>query len=468
MIATLYNAFAIIFRICFLDTEDRAATSTWSPWFAIDYLLDFVFYADIYLRAFHFAYIEDGDFVDDPEYIWQNYRNGDFLLHAFAALPLYYYGVAWGQVEIMSYLRLPRLLRMVDFYGFGYGHGYGEIFTQTLTSRRLSGLIPVYRLFDLMLLLFLASHICGCVFYALSKIQYPNFDSWVEQDGILGASQLNAGADTAAAAAAAALHTNHRRTHTDEPIEYQYARSLYWALGTLTVVCYGDIVAHSPAETMWVIVVCVIGFFLVGNVIGSMATLIQNMDREAAQHQRKLDHFFIFSTAQDLPTRLQNRVLQYYDYHFEHTRGMDEVEILKGLPTSLRRHIVMHLRGKYLKRLTCFQGLHTSLLQSVSTVARPQLFLPNDFIVKYHEIGNELHVIKDGRAQVTSAHGSVKYAALTEGCLCGEVAFFVREQKRVGLFDISFFGGAASRIPHSPICFVAISISNANTISLLN
>ena len=186
MVATLYNLFAVVFRICFLNTNDREDVSTWPAWFSVDYLLDLVFFVDIYLRSFHIAYVEDGDYVDDPEYIWKKYRNQDFILHVFASLPLYYYGPTWGDVEVMSYLRLPRLLRFIDFYGYGYAHGYGQIFTQTLTSWRLSSLIPAYRLFDLVLLLLLTSHICGCIFYALSKVHYADFDSWVQQDGILG------------------------------------------------------------------------------------------------------------------------------------------------------------------------------------------------------------------------------------------------------------------------------------------
>ena len=93
-----------------------------------------------------------------------------------------------------------------------------------------------------------------------------------------------------------------------EDVLYQYLRSLYWSLSTYTVVCFGDVVPRSQAETGFGIVSMMFGFTVIAIIIGDITTLLWSLDSERTEHQKRTDRFYEFAVEAHLPVLLRNKV----------------------------------------------------------------------------------------------------------------------------------------------------------------
>eukprot|EP00753_Platysulcus_tardus_P006023 PLAT139.1.p1 GENE.PLAT139.1~~PLAT139.1.p1 ORF type:complete len:2901 (+),score=1538.69 PLAT139.1:33-8735(+) len=361
--------------------------------FAIDYALDAVLLTDILLSWRRKAFMANGVLVTSKERIMENYaRSGHMMLHVAASLPLYW----WGNVTVMSLCRLPRLLRTSQLPGLA------RRLEDFVAARTVGAQVNMLRLLVLLAVLVLQAHLLGCGMYLLARLEGAP-SSWAKADGLF---------DPAV------------------PLLTRYVRALYWGLSLLTVVCFGDVTPKTVAGSLYTIFGCVQGMFFIAHLIGEMTAVMSQLDQQAAAFQRKLDRFQLFSQRKRLPTALKNRVLQYYDYRYANTRGLDERVILGDLPESLHQQVAVELFGDELSDVELFQVIPLHLLHALTLVLRRQLYLPNDFIIRERDIGRELFIVKKGKVEVVSEKTNVHIITLHAGSLLGESAFFFPTVRR--------------------------------------
>ena len=68
-----------------------------------------------------------------------------------------------------------------------------------------------------------------------------------------------------------------------------YMTSVYWTITTLTTVGYGDIVAKNTEERMFTAFIMIIGVFIYSYTIGSLSSLLSNLDARKEQLNKKLE-----------------------------------------------------------------------------------------------------------------------------------------------------------------------------------
>jgi hypothetical protein len=116
----------------------------------------------------------------------------------------------------------------------------------------------------------------------------------------------------------------------------RYLHSLYWALSTLTVVCFGDIVPLTTAETVWTIATTVCGFFLVAALVGNIAAVVTKLNKGATQLAERLSRFDVFTQQHALPPALAARCRRHFAHAADASGGVDEERVLKTMPASVR------------------------------------------------------------------------------------------------------------------------------------
>ena len=102
----------------------------------------------------------------------------------------------------------------------------------------------------------------------------------------------------------------------------QYLQALYWTTTTLTTIGYGDITPVGTVQILYTIVIQIIGAGLYGFVIGTIATLIANVDVAKSNFQDRLERIQTFLRFRNIPTDLQDRVREYFDYLWESRPGV--------------------------------------------------------------------------------------------------------------------------------------------------
>ena len=209
----------------------------------------------------------------------------------------------------------------------------------------------------------------------------------------------------------------------------QYLRGMYWTSTTLTTIGYGDITPVGTVQILYTILVQILGAGLYGFVIGTIATLIANIDVAKSSFQDRLERIQTFLRFRDIPPDLQHRVRNYFDYLWESRRGYEEKDILGDLPENLRTEIAYHINKDVLEKVPILKGVGEELLRDIVSKLEPVVFLPGDIIVRQGETGREMYFISRGTVDVVSGDMTTVYATLTEGQFFGEIALLLSTER---------------------------------------
>ncbi|KAF0691878.1 hypothetical protein As57867_016904, partial [Aphanomyces stellatus] len=395
-VAILYNLVMVVFRIAFLP---HPSSSTLSLVWTLNLVFDAVYAVDIYLNYSHFTVDLDGFVRLDMADSRAHYRAHLFKRDMIASLPTYYIGDA----TVMAWCRLPRLARLLDL-----GH-LVSLFQLWLQERIVSAKLTAFlRLANLLLILIVVAHFTGAVFYYLGDPLSHNTahegssEEWFVHDSII-------------------------HEYPDNAV-VAYIRSFYWALTTVTALDYRDIHPASNIETYYTCLACFAGFFFVGQVIGQLTSIIVHMDKvrkEANDFVERIENFDEYARSQNLPLFLLERGHQYFEFQFDCTRGMEADVIFSELPHTLRMKLFYDLYGHRLRGLPLFYNYDGAALANIAERLVSVLFLPHDNIIVEGGTGAALFIMNQGRAEEYVRQCNLVVAAVHEGSLFGEAAFFL-------------------------------------------
>lgn len=398
----MYNAVFVIFRICF-HSHLHLANSTYVGVAITDVACDLCFALDIYLRLYYFD-------VPDATAAWENlwqrkevaahYRHSRrFKRDVVAAIPL---NVLINKLALAASLcRLPRLLRCTDLWVL-LDDWIVQV-QQRFASRNVSSYLNPVKLAIVFLLI---AHYTGCIFFLISEWECESDPyCWISTDHI--------------------IHVYH------ESLSSLYVRSFYWALTTLTLVGTTEIVARRMAGTMWATLACLACTFLMGHVLDELSSLIMDVGKEKKEHKRRIDGFERFAKEHQLPEGLRSRVTAFLDIQFKQTEGRDLHEATHDLSANLKLKLMHEIYGASLLAMPISRLLTHSQINNLALRLHEELFVPGDSIVAEDTLGSRLCILRRGSSAVFWTQSSTPVAVLLEGCLFGEVAFFLPDQRRI-------------------------------------
>ena len=337
-----------------------------------DWLITLFFLANI-LLTFRRPITLAGRFLPPSRLVARHYLTHWFPLDLLAAIP-------WSLIFMNPYLQLLRLVKV------------GRI-VQQLRQWRQSRLqnIHLLRLLAFVYWLGLIAHWLACGWLALRGIP------------------------------------------TDMDHGTAYLRALYWCITTLATVGYGNIIPTTNAQTIYAMVVMILGVGVYGYVIGNVASLLANLDRARAHYLANLERLATFLTYRNVPPQLQRRIYEYYSYLWENRLGYDESAILTELPATLRTEVSLALNQDFIHKVPFFQGASQELLRDIALALRPVIFTPGDYIFHAGEVGHQMYFIGHGSVDVLSADGKTIFATLTAGDFFGEIALLFSQPRTASI-----------------------------------
>jgi hypothetical protein len=281
----LYSVLSVPYRIGFDDDSSGG-------WLIFDYTVDIFFGLDI-VFAFFTAYIDENDvLVTDRGKIVSGYMKGWFLVDLFSTLPfgLIMDGIGSGASALSKYPKLLRMLRLVRLLKLVRLIKLSKFFKRWEQEGVVNPSILL--LVKLLVGILFLSHFFACTWMFIAR-ESTSGSKWFINYGLEDASP-----------------------------DQQYIAAIYWSLTTMTTVGFGDISPSwdNVAEMLFCImsqvrttttVVCrsttvcpsqlfaclsqlfaclpqltllcqLIGVMCFGYIIGSMSSLIANLDKQAA------------------------------------------------------------------------------------------------------------------------------------------------------------------------------------------
>lgn len=366
LVVTIYSAITvpliIVFKI-FGSVYDILSIS----------MVTLIFFADVVIN-FYTAVPGKGNLIYNRRYISRSYLRSWFIIDLIAAFPMPLLGLifpAAGIAGVFIILRLNRLLKLLRI---------GK------SLKRLSGPRMNPAIFRLVLLVFwimMAAQTIAC--------------GWIIMTG-------NPGGLTPFAL---------------------YIRAFYWTTTTLTTIGYGDVIPNGTSQTIYVILIEIIGAGMYGLIIGNIANLIANIDVAKAQHREKMEKLNTFLRYRNIPLNLSRKINDYFEYLWQTRRGYEESDVLKDLPPSLKTWVALFLNKEVIEKVPLFEGASQEFIKETILNLTPVVFTPGDYIVTAGEVGYDMFFISKGTVDVVSSDGATTYATLSDGQFFGEIALLL-------------------------------------------
>jgi voltage-gated potassium channel len=227
-------------------------------------------------------------------------------------------------------------------------------------------------------------------------------------------------------------------SETSRPYFDQYLRSVYWCVTTIATIGYGDYTPNhdSNGQIIYTIVVMIFGVGMYGYIIGNVATLIANIDVARANYQAKMEEINDFLRTRRVPGPLQSRVRNYYAYLWETQKSVSSISITEELPHTLSMEISLFLNQAILEKVSLFKNANEIFIREIVQLLRPNVFLPDDYIIRQGEYGDCMYFLSNGDVEVLV--NGVRVASLGQGSPFGETALIQGEKRMASIRALSY------------------------------
>ncbi|MGH0116419.1 UNVERIFIED_CONTAM: hypothetical protein FKN15_017069 [Acipenser sinensis] len=126
--------------------------------------------------------------------------------------------------------------------------------------------------------------------------------------------------------------------HIDELVSL-YIYAVYWATATFTTTGYGDIRAVTYPEMWFCVLVMLLSKTLVGYNIGIISSMQTNKNSLQVSYEEKLQTIKNYMEEENIPPSLQQRVMQFYNYRWARTRGVDSDLLFSDTPSCMKNEL---------------------------------------------------------------------------------------------------------------------------------
>uniref|UniRef100_A0A0E0MJZ1 Cyclic nucleotide-binding domain-containing protein n=1 Tax=Oryza punctata TaxID=4537 RepID=A0A0E0MJZ1_ORYPU len=204
----------------------------------------------------------------------------------------------------------------------------------------------------------------------------------------------------------------------------KYLYCLWWGFRNLS--SYGQNLENSTyrGETIFCILICIMGLVFFSHLIGNMQTYLQSMTVRLEEWRVKRRDIEEWMRHRQLPLELQERVRRFFQYKWLATRGVDEESILQSLPLDLRREIQRHLCLALVRRVPFFSQMDEQLLDAICERLVSSLSTKDAYIVREGDpVSEMLFVIRGELESSTTDGGRTNFFSsitLRPGDFCGE------------------------------------------------
>lgn len=344
---------------------------------ALDIAITLTFIADIAVQ-FNTIYGVKHKQISDRRKIAIHYLKGWFILDFLATIPLTLALTTSRYLILNRVLRFFRLIRLLKLFGS----------SKTLRRARKLGFVnpSLMRLFMLVFWILVAAHLVACGWIYIGGVgEYTSSGNYTSNGAV-------------------------------------YLEAFYWTITTLTTIGYGDITPDNPIQFIYVIIVMLMGAAIYGFIIGNIANIIANLDIAKSRFREKMENIDTFLKYRSIPSQLQIRIRDYYDYLWESRKGYDESNLLLDLPKPLKTQIAFFLNRDIIEKIPLFKEASHEFIRDIILNLSPVIYTPGDRIITYGEIGYEMYFISQGEVEVLNEGQTVTYATLSSGQFFGETA----------------------------------------------
>ena len=271
------------------------------------------------------------------------------------------------------------------------------------------------RVVKLSLVIFMASHVFGCIYFliALEERKHGACNNWADEVGLFRECSED----------------GNKCARIEFDPASSYIHSIYWAVATLTTVGYGDIHAAqgSILEAAYCTVVMIAGTFgIYTQVIASLEEVVAQLDVTQIIFQQRAAQIRQVCARRKLPQSILRKIDAHLESIWTQQRGIEGTKVLRYLPQSLHAQVATELVGGKIQRLFFLKSCPATVINEVMIALHLDRFSTEDYLFRTTQPAETLFVLVSGTVQLCDEASNVVYTSL-ENCPIGEGEFFARQ-----------------------------------------
>ena len=328
-----YIALAVPYRIGF-----DVPVPIWTTYFFVDAFIDLYFIFDIFLNFRTAMRTGDGNLITLPRTVAKLYLTTWFTVDFLSCLPLNYieyYDASNNPGELEGGKSVNKLARLAKL-------ARGARLLKILRLFRFKKLIDKYeeelysvgafRMLKLLLCIFAIAHWLGCAWYFFGTYYAPDpLSDSNETDSKEGWVKLQFGS------------SHHGHSDSTHGLADRYLASVYFALMTLTTVGYGDIHPRTNAERAYGCVAMLIGGFMFGTIVGSLAETIRKSNPGDSARTKLTGAIHALMYDRKVSQSVALRVRAYFRVLYTETSAIPTSVVFDKLPARERKELAIAL-----------------------------------------------------------------------------------------------------------------------------
>jgi Ion transport protein/Cyclic nucleotide-binding domain len=389
----IYTVTITPYRVAFVDVETLF-------WLNLDYVIDIIFGIDVVLNCF-MAYFSDEVLITSRCKIILNYARTWMVFDIISSIPfdLIIDKVGWGSLTKLS--KLPRLYRIVKLIKLvrliKVLKNRNKILRYLECFSKLS--VGMERLIYFLLTFFVICHLIACFLYFISTFNSDNINNWVFKYGIL-----------------------------DLSLEEKYLASMYWTVMTLCTIGYGDIVPASDIERGLVIFVELSGVFFYSYTIGTITSVMAEMDKKKSKLDSKIMVLQEISKKYNLNPKFYKKLKSALEYSQDMV-NKERTDMMAILPKKLSIKLSLLMNQSLIETNKFFENKQIKFITTVIECLKPLKIKPKEVIYRKGEFTEEIFFIKTGEVVFyeTQLDEDIPYEVLIEGDYFGDIEVFLSE-----------------------------------------
>ena len=202
-----------------------------------------------------------------------------------------------------------------------------------------------------------------------------------------------------------------------------YLWALYFTISIITTAGFGDLRVANEHEACFMALILVISIVLQGSLVANMSTLILSSDSTRNLHKHKTETMKAYLKHMRVPEETYTRVLNYLDYLWASSKGLDESALIATLPATLQEAITLSTNQQIITKVPLFEGCSDELCAFIIRNLVTHTFLPGDYVCRAGDEGDQMMLINRGVVQILKADAQDVF--LSEGEYFGELCALV-------------------------------------------
>ena len=393
MIVMVYTISITPYRVAFVEADAI-------EWESIDYGIDIIFGLDVIFNCL-MAFTHEETLIISRCKIISVYAKSWMLPDILSSLPyqLIVDNSHWSAFIRLS--KLPRLYRLIKIIKLvrlvKILKNRNQIMKIFQCFSKLS--VGMERLMYFLICFLTICHLIACILYFVSSFNNDNVNNWVFRYGII-----------------------------DETIEEKYLASVYWTVTTLCTIGYGDILPASDIERGVVIFVELAGVFIYSYTIGTITSLMAEMDKRQSKLDAKISVLQELTKKYNISKKFYEKLKSALEYN-QSMINRERAEMISYLPKKLAMQLNIVMNKALIDKNKFFRGKQLKFVTSVIDYLKPLKVKPREIIFRKGEFTEEMFFIKVGEVLLYELHLEIDiiYETLTEGDYFGDVEIFLSD-----------------------------------------